>query len=223
MIPNPLSPTGYQLMSKKPTASFVTPRFKPLNKEQADAYKTCRNNHITFLTGPAGCSKTFTAVAYAIDSAIQTDRKIVLSRPAIEACGESLGALPGTASEKLQPYLHPLTDSMNEYAPHNTIPKIIVPLAHLRGRTFKHSIIILDEAQNANMSQLKMLLTRIGENSQIIICGDWDQSDIRNTPLRRVAEKMATIEGISHFNFLTTVARHPLIPSILDGFDALSP
>lgn len=195
--------------------------FKPLSQEQATAYELCWNNAIVFLTGMAGCGKTHIAVAYAVDCAEQTDRNIILTRPAVEACGESLGALPGGIPEKLSPFLHPLTDTLREYAPHTTVRPVIVPLAYMRGRTFKHSIVLLDEAQNATLGQLRMILTRIGEGSTIIVCGDWDQSDIRNTPLKRVVKALSGIDGIAHIHMSRTEARHPLIPKILDAMSTL--
>lgn len=204
------------------------PEFVPLNQEQADAYKMCGRNSIVFLTGPAGCSKSYTAIAYAINELL-TNRvgRIVLTRPAVEACGENLGFLPGTASQKVGEYMAPLFDNMREYAsahmeairPHLEI----APLAFMRGRTLKDSVVILDEAQNANLSQLEMLLTRIGEGTTMILCGDADQADIWSTPLMAVARRQCVARGISHFHFsdASCMIRHPLIPSIIEGFREL--
>ena len=204
------------------------PRFKPLSIEQAKAYKACVRNHIAFLTGPAGCSKSYTAIAYAVDSLLNgMVEKIVLTRPSIEACGEHLGYLPGTATEKLGSYMIPLFDNLNEYAGSSMIairPCLEVsPLAFMRGRTFKNAVVVLDEAQNASIGQLKMLLTRIGQGTTMILCGDAGQSDIGRSPLLDVAREMARVEGIEHFHYSATsgIIRHPLMPAILEGFENL--
>ncbi len=201
------------------------PVFSPLSDEQAAAYRICSRSHISFLTGPAGCSKSYTAIAYAVNELLANRvEKIVLTRPAVEACGENLGYLPGTAAQKVGSYMAPLFENLSDYAK-ESMDSIrpcmeIAPLAFMRGRTIKHSVLVLDEAQNANMSQLKMLLTRIGEGTTMILCGDADQADIWGSPLMVVARRMSDIQGISHFHFSSTsgVIRHPLIPSIIEGF-----
>jgi phosphate starvation-inducible PhoH-like protein len=210
-------------------ASHSIPKFRPLTDEQEEAYRMCWRNYITFLTGPAGCSKSYTAVAYAVDKLLSGGvEQVVFTRPAIEACGEQLGFLPGTAIQKVSSYLHPLFDNLNDYAGDMALvvkaDLKIEPLAYMRGRTVKNSVLILDEAQNANLSQLKMLLTRIGEGSSFVICGDAEQSDIANSKLMLVAEAMSKVDGISHLHFTSTSAaiRHPLIPHIIDAFDSLS-
>jgi len=196
------------------------PKFRALSEEQQRAYECCHKNDIIFLTGCAGSTKTYTAVAAAIDMG----KRIVVSRPAIEACGEQLGFLPGTSSEKMKPFLHPLYDTVKEYAGDDYKMELdIVPLAYMRGRTFKHTVVILDEGQNATFEQLRLLLTRIGEGSKIIVCGDWDQSDIRNSALKQVANAMSGIKGIEHFHFSLSaaIARHPLIPEMLKAFNEI--
>ncbi len=205
------------------------PKFRPLTSEQADAYELCWSNHITFLTGPAGCSKSYTAIAFAVDRLLGgCVEQVVFTRPAIEACGENLGFLPGTAVQKVSSYMHPLFDNLNDYAGDMALvvkaDLKIEPLAYMRGRTVKNSVLILDEAQNANLSQLKMLLTRIGEGSSFVICGDADQSDIQHSKLMSVASAMSKIDGIGHLHFTSTSAaiRHPLIPHIIEAFDVLS-
>lgn len=205
------------------------PKFVPLTREQADAYELCWRSDITFLTGPAGCSKSYTAIAFGVDMLLN-DRveRIIFTRPAVEACGENLGFLPGTAVQKVGSYMRPLFDNLEDYAKEATadIKKClsIEPLAYMRGRTIKNSVLILDEAQNANMAQLKMLMTRIGDGSSMVICGDADQSDIAATRLIAVAEKMSQIEGIGHLHYTSTSAaiRHPLVPHILQAFEEMN-
>lgn len=200
------------------------PVFKPISPFQKEGYELCQNNDIVFLTGEAGCSKTFLAVAYAIDFVLGgKERKIVLTRPAVEACGEEIGALPGGVAEKMSPFMHPLNDVIREYAKGIPIPLEITAMAHVRGRTFKDTVLVVDEAQNASVKQLKLLMTRIGSGSKLIFCGDCDQSDINNSGLRKVAETLHKIGGISWFEFPegSSVARHPLIPKILKAMKDL--
>lgn len=210
---------------KRHTQVQSCPIFKPISQEQSDAYNLCRKNDIVFLTGPAGCSKTYTAIAYAVDHVLRdTDqRRLMLTRPAVEACGEELGALPGGVVEKMQPFLHPLTDTIREYAGETKVQYEVVAMAHLRGRTLKDTVLVVDEAQNANVRQLKLVLTRIGNGSKIILCGDGEQADIRDSGLMKTASALSQINGISHFNFSEVAAgiRHPLIPKILSGFESL--
>ena len=211
-------------MTRKKKIVDVTPQpikttpFKPISSEQAEAYACCNKNDIVFLTGPAGCSKTYTAIAYAIDHVCKDpERKLILTRPAVEACGEELGALPGGVAEKMQPFMHPLTDTIREYAGQAKVQYEVVAMAHLRGRTIKNTVLVVDEAQNASWRQLKLVLTRIGNGSKIILCGDGDQADIRNSGLMAAAEALHGINGIAHFHFSEVAAsiRHPLIPKIL--------
>jgi phosphate starvation-inducible protein PhoH and related proteins len=199
-----------------------SPIFKPISQEQSDAYNLCNKNDIVFITGPAGCSKTYTAIAYAVDHVLRHDeRRLLLTRPAVEACGEELGALPGGVAEKMQPFLHPLTDTIREYAKDVKVHYEVVAMAHLRGRTLKDTVLVVDEAQNANLRQLKLLLTRIGNGSKILLCGDGDQADIRDSGLMRAAGALQGINGIAHFNFSEIAAgiRHPLIPKILKALE----
>lgn len=163
---------------------------------------------------------TYTAIAYAIDHMLDDpseERKLILTRPAVEACGEELGALPGGIAEKMQPFLHPLTDTIREYAGETKILYEVRSMAHLRGITLKNTVLVVDEAQNASWRQLKLILTRIGNGSKIILCGDGDQADIRDSGLMRAAEALEGINGIAHFHFSEVAAgiRHPLIPKIL--------
>jgi|688.fasta_scaffold00460_49 phosphate starvation-inducible PhoH-like protein len=195
------------------------PHFRPVTQEQADAYAACQKNDITFLTGPAGCSKTYTAIACAIDYILSHEgKKLILTRPAVEACGEEIGAIPGGIIEKMSPFLHPLTDTIKEYAPDQKIASEIVAMAYLRGRTLKNTVLVVDEAQNANIRQMRLLLTRIGIGSKLIMCGDIEQADIRDSGLFRAATLLSGIDGIQHFHFssIASSVRHPLIPLILE-------
>jgi phosphate starvation-inducible protein PhoH and related proteins len=211
-------------MAKAKTRS-TKPKFVAINEEQAEAYDLCKETTVTFLVGPAGCTKSYTAMALAIDELLD-DRvdNIVLTRPAIEACGEDLGFLPGSAKEKLHPYVHPMLMHVKDYAFDQRdiiMPKIeLLPLAHMRGRTLSRCVAIMDEAQNANEEQMEMFLTRIGKGSRLIICGDPHQSDIRQNCLMSVAMHMSELEGIGVYQFTAkaSTARHPLIPGIIGKF-----
>jgi phosphate starvation-inducible protein PhoH and related proteins len=209
-------------------APLSKPKFKPLHEEQKNAYELCTQNYITFLTGPAGTSKTFTAIAFAVDLFLRGEvEKIVLTRPAVEACGESIGFVPGTAEEKLAGFLVPLHDCLAEYAGQHlaeiTQSLSIVPLGYMRGRTLKHSAVVLDEAQNANLKQLEMLTTRLGTGTRMVLCGDAAQADISRTPLVRAASRLSEVYGIGHFRFTMAAAviRHPLTPQIISAFEDL--
>jgi len=186
---------------------------------------------INFGIGPAGTGKTYLAVASAVD-ALQQDRvrRIVLVRPAVEA-GERLGFLPGDMSQKVDPYLRPLYDALYEMLGFEKVDRLIerhvievAPLAYMRGRTLNESFVILDEAQNTTIEQMKMFLTRIGFGSTAVVNGDITQIDLpRNATsgLRHVVEVLKDIDGIS-FTFFTSrdVVRHPLVQRIVDAYEA---
>ncbi|MCS7081714.1 MAG: PhoH family protein [Bacteroidetes bacterium] len=192
--------------------------------------EAARENDIVFAIGPAGTGKTYTAVALAL-AALQARevKKIVLTRPAVEA-GESLGFLPGDLREKIDPYLRPLYDALEDMLPpdklrlyldRNTIE--IVPLAYMRGRTLHNAFVILDEAQNATTVQMKMFLTRLGANSRAIITGDVTQTDLPRRSLSglvQVQEVLAGIEGIA-FVYLgrEDVVRHRLVQDIIEAYE----
>lgn len=162
------------------------------------------------------------AVAYAIDRLLNKEiDKILLTRPAIEACGESMGYGPGTFQQKLAPYTHPMRDVINEYGK-NYLDQInasleIVPLAFMRGRTLRRAVAIVDEAQNASEKMLQMMLTRIGEGSQIILCGDPIQRDIKESVLECLAADLTDeVDGVGWVRFTQAngAARHPIIPKL---------
>jgi phosphate starvation-inducible PhoH-like protein len=203
---------------------------KPRTATQVEYYKQVQDNDIVFAIGPAGTGKTYLAVAFAV-AALKNKlvNKIVLSRPAVEA-GESLGFLPGDISEKVDPYLRPLYDALEDMLPFdklktylekNTIE--IVPLAFMRGRTLNNSFVILDEAQNSSTIQMKMFLTRLGVNSKAIITGDITQIDLpkkENSGLVRVQEILKGIKDIAFVYFeKSDVVRHKLVKDIIEAYE----
>ncbi|MEG8945753.1 PhoH family protein [Rosettibacter firmus] len=211
------------LYSKKDVIKAKTPN-------QVQYIKSVRENDICFAIGPAGTGKTYLAVALAV-AALKKGlvKKIILARPAVEA-GESLGFLPGDFREKIDPYLRPLYDALEEMLPleqlRNYIEKgiiEIVPLAYMRGRTLNNAYVILDEAQNATGMQMKMFLTRLGPNSKAIITGDITQIDLPSysqSGLVQVKEILKGIEGVSFVYFdKTDVVRHKLVKDIIDAYE----
>ena len=194
--------------------------------------KTVNNNDVVFCNGPAGTGKTFLAVCFAI-SALEQNLidKIVLCRPAVEA-GENLGFLPGDLKDKVDPYLAPLYDALNILYDQKKLIKLletkiieIVPLAYMRGRTLDNSFMILDEAQNSTITQMKMFLTRLGVGSKSIITGDITQIDLQSkkeSGLVQVAKVLKGIKGIGFTNLNQhDVVRHPLVKKIIEAYDRL--
>ena len=194
--------------------------------------KTVNNNDVVFWNGPAGTGKTFLAVCFAI-SALEHNLidKIVLCRPAVEA-GENLGFLPGDLKDKVDPYLAPLYDALNILYDEKKLFKLletkiieIVPLAYMRGRTLDNSFMILDEAQNSTITQMKMFLTRLGVGSKSIITGDVTQIDLQSkekSGLVQVAKVLRGIKGIGFANLnQNDVVRHPLVKKIIEAYDRL--
>ncbi len=202
-------------------------------KGQKDYYNIVKRNDVTFSIGPAGTGKTFMAVAFAVSALTSKEvDRIVLCRPAVEA-GENLGFLPGDLKDKVDPYLAPFYDALGEmisiskYKP-LIADKIIeiIPLAFMRGRTLNNAFMILDEAQNATKTQMKMFLTRLGNNSKAIITGDTTQIDLPNnvkSGLVEVVDLLKNIDGIG-FAHLTSkdVVRHKLVREIIDAYEAES-
>ena len=205
-----------------------TIRAKTLNQKR---YVDAIDNHtVVFGIGPAGTGKTYLAVAKAVQ-ALQAKRinRIVLTRPAVEA-GERLGFLPGTLSEKIDPYLRPLYDALHDMIDPDSIPRLITsgvieiaPLAYMRGRTLNDSFIILDEAQNTSAEQMKMFLTRLGFGSTMVVTGDVTQVDLPNgvaSGLRVVSDILEGIDDVA-FCRLTShdVVRHKLVGRIVDAYE----
>ena len=202
---------------------------KVKNVTQFKYIETIDSSTITFGIGPAGTGKTFLAVASAVK--MYTDekiKKIVLTRPAVEA-GERLGYLPGDLSQKIDPYLVPLFDSLEYFFGNETLQYLIekrnieiVPLAYMRGRTLNNACIILDEAQNATVSQIKMFLTRLGEDSKMIITGDETQIDLNNrdfSGLKKTRKSLSNIEEISVVEFKNSdIVRNKIVSKILEVF-----
>ena len=188
-------------------------------------------NELAFGIGPAGTGKTYLAVAVGVSMFIggHVDR-IILSRPAVEA-GERLGFLPGDMKDKVDPYMQPLYDALNDFLPSKQVAKLIeekrieiAPLAFMRGRTLANAFVVLDEAQNATTMQMKMFLTRLGEGSRMVITGDRSQVDLPRgvqSGLRDAKRLLSNIEKVS-FNYFTAkdVVRHPLVAAIIEAYEA---
>ena len=201
----------------------------PRSEKQKQYVRALKEKDIVISTGPAGTGKTFLAVAVALTMLLDKKiERIILSRPAVEA-GERLGFLPGDMKEKVDPYLRPLYDSLYDLLDYEKIQKKIeigdieiAPLAFMRGRTLKNSFAILDEAQNATDTQIKMFLTRIGENTKIVINGDPSQIDLPNksfSGLNRSKKLLSGIKEISAVDFdHSDVVRHPLVSKIVKAY-----
>ncbi|SLN72963.1 PhoH family protein [Ruegeria meonggei] len=208
---------------------------KKLVEPRTDAQKayvqSLFNNELAFGIGPAGTGKTYLAVAAGVSMFIggHVDR-IILSRPAVEA-GEKLGYLPGDMKDKVDPYMQPLYDALNDFLPGKQLAKLIeekrieiAPLAFMRGRTLANAFVVLDEAQNATTMQMKMFLTRLGEGSRMVITGDRSQVDLPRGVQSGLADAerlLNTIPNIS-FNYFTSkdVVRHPLVAAIIEAYEA---
>lgn len=188
------------------------------------------NSSILFVTGSAGTGKTYLAVAYSVNALKKNEiKKIIITRPVVEA-GEKLGFLPGDLKEKVDPYLIPIYDALNEFLGIETVTKLIekgvieiAPLAYMRGRTLDHAIIILDEAQNTTSNQMKMFITRLGFNSKMIITGDLSQIDLQKgtrSGLEEATTILKQIEGVNHIHFTKAdVMRHPLVTKIIERYE----
>ncbi|MBC7739521.1 MAG: PhoH family protein, partial [Candidatus Saccharibacteria bacterium] len=188
-------------------------------------------HEMTFGIGPAGTGKTYLAVAVGVTMFLSgAVEKIILSRPAVEA-GERLGFLPGDMKEKVDPYMQPLYDALNDFLPAKQVEKMllekrieIAPLAFMRGRTLSNAFVVLDEAQNATTMQMKMFLTRLGEGSRMVITGDRTQIDLprgTNSGLQEAERIINGVKGVS-FNYFTSrdVVRHPLVGRIIEAYEA---
>jgi phosphate starvation-inducible PhoH-like protein len=200
---------------------------------QINYINQARKNDICFAIGPAGTGKTYLAVAIAV-SALKRGlvKKLILARPAVEA-GESLGFLPGDFREKIDPYLRPLYDALDDMMPSEKLKNYIekrvieiVPLAYMRGRTLNNAYVILDEAQNSTTMQMKMFLTRLGGNSKSIITGDITQIDLpakQVSGLVQAKEILSNVEGVAFVYFdKSDVVRHKLVKDIIDAYEKFS-
>ena len=187
-------------------------------------------NDLLFAVGPAGSGKTYTAIALAVRALKEKQvRRVILTRPAVEA-GEKLGFLPGDMKEKLDPYLQPLYDALNDMIPAAKLSKYmeegtvqIAPLAYMRGRTLDNAFVILDEAQNTTLPQIKMFLTRMGRNAKFIVTGDVTQIDLPkagDSGLLRAMKMVDNIQGIASVEFdKSDIVRHPLVKHIVEAFE----
>jgi phosphate starvation-inducible PhoH-like protein len=206
-------------------------RISARSPTQARYITAMRSSELVFGTGPAGTGKTYLAVCYAVELLIsgKVDR-LVLSRPAVEA-GEHLGFLPGDMREKVDPYLRPLYDALYDTMPADQVVKKlevgeieIAPLAFMRGRTLSNAFVILDEAQNTTAVQMKMFLTRLGENSRMVVTGDLSQVDLPSgvaSGLRDAIDTLSGIEAVSFVEFSARdVVRHALVSQIVRAYDA---
>jgi phosphate starvation-inducible PhoH-like protein len=196
---------------------------------QKKIVKLYSKNDLLFVVGPAGTGKTYVSVALGVRALKEKKvKKIIITRPVVEA-GENLGFLPGDLQDKIDPYLKPIYDALEDMIPVSKMKKFIenktieiAPLAYMRGRTLKNAFILLDEAQNTTKSQLKMFLTRLGQNSKMIVTGDVSQIDLKknqSSGLVDAQSKLNNIEGVG-FTFLDSsdVLRHSLVKKILDKY-----
>lgn len=202
-------------------------------ENQLQMVKESEKNDIVFAIGPAGTGKTYTAVAIAVKALKEKNvKKIILTRPAVEA-GESLGFLPGDLKEKIDPYLRPLYDALDDMIPADKLTYYmenrvieVAPLAFMRGRTLDHAFILLDEAQNCSDMQLKMFLTRIGANSKVIVTGDPTQIDLPpkvNSGLHTALRILKPVSGISQIMLNESdVVRHRLVKEIIRAYDTIN-
>ncbi|HHJ19876.1 MAG TPA: PhoH family protein [Gammaproteobacteria bacterium] len=219
---------GDELVSVRTRRGMVRAR----GRNQSDYLHDIQTHDLTFGVGPAGTGKTYLAVASAVE-ALESERvrRLLLVRPAVEA-GERLGFLPGDLSQKIDPYLRPMYDALYEMLGFERVSKLmernvieVAPLAYMRGRTLNESFIILDEAQNTTVEQMKMFLTRIGFGSNAVVTGDVTQIDLPNgkqSGLRHVVKVLKDCEGVS-FNFFVArdVVRHPLVKRIVQAYDRI--
>ncbi len=199
-------------------------------KNQQKLVDLYEKNDLLFAVGPAGSGKTYTAIALAVRALKEKEvRRIILTRPAVEA-GEKLGFLPGDMKEKLDPYLQPLYDALNDMIPPLKLQKYIeegtvqiAPLAYMRGRTLDNAFVILDEAQNTTLSQIKMFLTRMGRNARFIVTGDVTQIDLprrSDSGLTCAMQILEEVKGIGRVTFdKGDIVRHPLVKDIVEAFD----
>jgi len=203
---------------------------KARNKTQQELIRAYFDNDLVFAIGPAGTGKTYIAIALAVRALKNKEiRRIILTRPAVEA-GERLGFLPGDLKDKLDPYLQPLYDALEDMIPSRKLQEFIAdgtiqiaPLAYMRGRTLDRACVILDEAQNTNLGQLKMFLTRMGANAKVIVTGDATQVDLPNredSGLLKGISLVENIKGVATVRFGSEdIVRHPLVCKIVKAFD----
>lgn len=203
---------------------------KPKTQNQFKLVKAVQENDLVFAVGPAGTGKTYISVALAVRALKNKEvRKIIITRPAVEA-GENLGFLPGDLKEKIDPYLRPIYDALQDMIPAEKLRFYqengvieIAPLAYMRGRTLQNAYILLDEAQNTTTMQLKMFLTRMGQNSKVIITGDVSQTDLPRKQRSGLVEALHILSDVKGIGFVqltsTDVIRHKLVKRIIDAYE----
>ena len=229
---------GAESVDEKQSLSEIVLKTKkryiyPRSATQAKYITEMMQNELVFGLGPAGTGKTYLAVALAVSMMLEgAVDKIILSRPAVEA-GENLGFLPGDLKEKVDPYLRPLYDALYEMLPAEQVDKKlalgeieIAPLAFMRGRTLSNAFVILDEAQNTTPMQMKMFLTRLGENSRMVVNGDLSQVDLPRGVISGLRDALDTLKGISNIGAVTfsanDVVRHGLVAKIVKAYEEKS-
>lgn len=205
---------------------------RPRTDGQNRYLQALRDNALVFCVGPAGTGKTYLAVSMAVSSLRQgRTKKIILVRPAVEA-GEHLGFLPGDLEAKINPYLRPLLDALHDLMPYDQIRRYIdndlieiAPLAYMRGRTLNDAVIILDEGQNATVPQMKMFLTRMGQNARIVVTGDVTQVDLppeTNSGLADAVDRLSDVPGVAAVTLdRSDIVRHPLVQAIVDAYEGV--
>ena len=203
---------------------------KSRNKNQQEIVDFIKKNDLIFAIGPAGTGKTYIAIALAVQALKNKEvKRIILSRPAVEA-GEQLGFLPGDFKEKLDPYLQPLYDALFDMIPAKKLTELfndgiieIAPLAYMRGRTLENSFVILDEAQNTSVNQIKMFLTRMGNGSKFIVTGDVSQIDLPQNKKSGLLNAIDVLKGINEIKFVffnkNDVVRHKIVKKIIEAYE----
>lgn len=208
------------------TGKAITPR----SENQLKLVKEYEKNDMVFAIGPAGSGKTYTAIALAVRALKNKEiKKIILSRPAVEA-GEKLGFLPGDMKEKIDPYLQPLYDALQDMIPAAKLKEYmelnviqIAPLAFMRGRTLNDAVVILDEAQNTTSAQIKMFLTRMGMNTKMIVTGDMTQIDLPHSQTSGLVQALKILKGVKGISFVELnkkdIVRHKLVTKIVEAYE----